>query len=344
MAAASSSSEETLSSLAQPELTVPAQLPAEVVAELFHEDNSRRAFVVLEGGLPVGIIERHDLIERFAHPYGRSLYGRKPVSHIMNDRPLMLDESVSITEASRRLTESGEPELMQSFIITREGYYLGLGRVRDLLTRLTDLQLRYARHANPLTGLPGNVPLTQHIDGLLARGIEPTVAYFDCNDFKPYNDVYGYAAGDRVLRDIGSLLERHAAGGQDFIGHVGGDDFVIVFQSADWEARCQAILRDFAVLAPAYYTQQDGVQGGIWTCDRQGMARFFPFLSIAIGICQPDPVRCLSHLEVAALAADAKHAAKKLTGNALFLSRRRGPQQQADEEADAPAPAETSSS
>lgn len=317
--------DETLATLALAELTVPVELPTEVVAQLFHEDHKRRALVVLDRGLPVGLVERHDLLELFAHPYGRSLYGRKAIGQVMNNAPLMLDAGTSIAAASRRLTAGGEPELMQSFIITRDGYYLGLGRVRDLLARLTDLQLHYARHANPLTGLPGNVPLTQHIDAKLSARGDITVAYVDCNDFKPYNDVYGYAAGDRVIRDLGLLLERQAVAGRDFVGHVGGDDFIVVFESEDWEARCEAILAGFAALAPTYYTQRDGLQGGIWTCDRQNNPRFFPLLSIAIGVCQPDAVRCISHLDVATLSADAKHEAKRGGGNRLFISRRRGP-------------------
>jgi diguanylate cyclase (GGDEF)-like protein len=319
------STEETLSALALPEMTVSATLSTDLVFRLFDEEHSLRALVVVDQGLPVGLVERSELIELFAQPYGRSLYGRRPIAMLMNSKPLMLDEHTGITAASREVTAGGDPELMQSFIITRHGRYLGLGRVRDLLARLTDMQLRDARHANPLTGLPGNVPLNQHINEQLACRVPMAVAYVDCNDFKPYNDVYGYAAGDRVLRELGLLLEQHAAIELDFVGHVGGDDFVLVFTSPDWEARCHAILRDFAALAHTYYTQNDCHQGGIFAEDRQGQPCFFPLLSIAIGVCLPDPGLCPSHLEVAALATDAKHEAKQGLGNFLFVSQRRGP-------------------
>lgn len=332
------SSEETLSALALPELAIAPHTTTEAAFELFHDDQQRRALVVADHGAPVGLIERVSLIELFAQPYGRALYGRRPVTQIMNCQPLILDENMGIAIAALRLTAGGEPELMQSFIITRNGFYLGLGRVRDLLAKLTEMQLRYARYANPLTGLPGNVPLTQHIDARLAAGAKLAVAYFDCNDFKPYNDVYGYAAGDRVIREVGQLLERHADAGCDFIGHVGGDDFVVVFESADWEARCQAILDGFAVGARAYYTQRDILQGGIRSTDRQGELRFFPMLSIAVGVCLPDPLYCHSHLEVAALAADAKHEAKQHEGNFLYVSRRRRPETVAVDEQPLPPP------
>lgn len=319
------SSEETLSVLALPEPAIAPHTPVEAAFELFHEDQRRRALVVADRGQPVGLIERLSLIELFAQPFGRSLFGRRPVTQIMNASPLILDEHLGIAAAALRLTADGEPELLQSFIITRKGFYLGLGRVRDLLAKLTDMQLRHARHANPLTGLPGNVPLTQHIDACLARAAAITVAYFDCNDFKPYNDVYGYAAGDRVIRELGLLLEQHTVPGEDFVGHVGGDDFVVVFESPDWEARCRTILDSFAVGARDYYTQRDLLQGGIRSTDRQGQLRFFPVVSVAVGVCQPDPQHCRSHLDVASLAADAKHEAKQHGGNFLFLSRRHRP-------------------
>lgn len=319
------SNDETLSTLALPDPAIAPGTSAETAFAIFHEDHRRRALVVADRGVPVGLVERLSLIERFAQPYGRSLYGRRPVAQIMNSQPLILDEHLNIAAAAIRLTADGEPELMQSFIITRNGLYLGLGRVRDLLSRLTDMQLRHARHANPLTGLPGNVPLTQHIDHCLRSGIAVTVAYFDCNDFKPYNDVYGYAAGDRVIRELGALLEQHTAAGEDFVGHIGGDDFMVVFESLDWEARCQQILSAFATAVPAFYTQRDLLQGGIESRDRNGELRFFPLLSVAVGVCQPDPQYCHSHLDVANLAADAKHTAKQPGGNTLFLSRRRRP-------------------
>ena len=317
------SSEETLSVLALPELAISPQTSTEAAFDLFHDDLRRRALVVADRGAPVGLIERASLIELFAQPYGRALYGRRPVAQIMNSRPLILEENLDIAVAALRLTASSEPELMQSFIITRNGLYHGLGRVRDLLTKLTEMQLRHARHANPLTGLPGNVPLTQHIDARLEAGASIAVAYFDCNDFKPYTAVYGYAAGDRVIREVGQLLEQHVDCGIDFVGHVGGDDFVVVFESPDWERRCSAVLDRFAALAPSYYTQRDLLQGGISSTDRQGQLRFFPLLSIAVGVCRPDPQHCQSHLDVATLAADAKHEAKQHEGNFLFVSRRR---------------------
>src|SRR5690606_37353004 len=124
------------------------------------------------------------------------------------------------------------------FIITEQGSYRGVGSFMDLLRQITDLQLTIARHANPLTGLPGNVPLNEHIQHAIQQKRCVTVCYFDLDNFKPYNDTYGYNKGDKVINKTAKILSQHLDHEFDFLGHVGGDDFIVVFDSQDWQARC----------------------------------------------------------------------------------------------------------
>ena len=95
-----------------------------------------------------------------------------------------------------------------------------------------------ARYANPLTLLPGNVPIQEHIERLLQSQRPFAVAYCDLDHFKPYNDVYGYKRGDQVIQRLGRILVECAAPEVDFVGHIGGDDFIVVFENADWPERC----------------------------------------------------------------------------------------------------------
>jgi len=109
---------------------------------------------------------------------------------------------------------------------------------------------------------------------------------------------------------------------QDFIGHVGGDDFVLIFRSENWRKRCENILAEFEKLAVTLLPEQ---QKGYWSEDRQGTRQRFGPLTLAIGCVNPDPTQCTTHHQVSLLLADAKHSAKMSGGNAIFESRRRAP-------------------
>jgi GGDEF domain-containing protein len=218
--------------------------------------------------------------------------------------------------------------MANDFIITRNGEYFGLGKVRDLLRKITELQIRNARYSNPLTQLPGNVPIYEFIDSLLFARKPFQVAYCDLNNFKPYNDVYGYAKGDAVLQKLASILSAHVSFSDNFLGHIGGDDFIIVFQDNDWRKKLNTILTIFECEAPLFYDEKDRRSGGIWAHDRTGQPKFYSFLSLSIGVVMPDCLHCGSHHEVASLATEAKHEAKNVGGNNIFISRRKRPSDQ----------------
>ncbi|MCD6060368.1 MAG: hypothetical protein K0S16_679 [Moraxellaceae bacterium] len=281
---------------------------------------------VVRDGHPLGIVERSYLLELFAQPYGRALNERKPVADIMQTA-IVLPATTPLLEAGRHLIEisAESDELPHSIVVVDDDErYTGLVRVRELLRCITELQIRDAREASPLTGLPGNSSLARHIEAALASYRVLHVAYVDCNHFKPYNDTYGFAAGDMVIHAIGEILVQHADA-QDLVAHIGGDDFMVVFTSTDWQRRCEAVLRDFRARAPAFYNQEDAARGRMHGQDRQGHDCWLPLLSLAIGVCSPDPQYCRSHLEVSALAGDAKSEAKRIGGNVLYVTRRRRP-------------------
>lgn len=179
------------------------------------------------------------------------------------------------------------------------------------------------RHANPLTGLPGNVPIYEHLDEAIQRKDRVTVAYFDLDNFKPFNDVYGYARGDAVIRLVASALEEHLGPDGDFLGHVGGgDDFIVVFHSHDWQMRCEQILTTFSQRVGEHYRSEDREQGGIFALSREGEERFFPLVTLSIGAISPDMERVVSHGDIADMATRAKHNAKNIPGSSLYVERR----------------------
>lgn len=175
---------------------------------------------------------------------------------------------------------------------------------------VTEARIEAARHANPLTFLPGDVPITEHIARLLSSGGAFVACYCDLNDFKPFNDHYGYWRGDEMIRLVARTLIAHVDARRDFVGHVGGDDFVVLFQSGDWEVRCTRIIAAFSAKARLLYDEEALAQGGIAAHDRHGVSRFFSCTSLSIGAVPIQP-RMYAHPEdVATAAAAAKHRAK----------------------------------
>ena len=307
--------------------TVPTVSPQSTLAEVsdvFSALPEICAIPVLVDGEPAGIVRRADLLELFSTQYGRALYEQKPVLRLMHRDALVVDCDTPLERVSCMITEQDESALRrQEMIIVQDGCYLGMASVRDLLRRITELKIRNAHHSNPLTLLPDNVPINREIDRLLQNTVDFHVASFDLNHFKSFNDCYGYSRGNQVICQLGSLLASHICSEMDCLGHSGGDNFVVLFRSRDWRARCERILVAFERRLQELYKARELAAGGIWSQDCNDQPAFFPLLSLAIGVVHPDPYKCSGYSEVAELAAEAKKQAQQQNGNAIFLSARR---------------------
>lgn len=314
----------TVSCLITPNLSIAPDLTVDAVGTILRRNKDLYYLPVVQNEQPIGLIRRLDFMDIFLSNFGRELHGKKLAARFMDPKPLIIEEKLLLEHASRlvthRMDRFSDPH---AFIIAQDGRYRGLGWTLNLLEKITDLRVHDARYANPLTLLPGNVPIQERIEALLQSQRLFVVAYCDLDYFKPFNDVYGYQQGDQVIQRVGQILVAQTDPERDFIGHIGGDDFIVIFESPDWRARSERILEIFGQTAPHFYTEQDQCRGGITAHDRCGQERFFPLLSLSIGVVQPDPAGCRSHHDVATLATEAKHQAKLLKGNSLFLERRR---------------------
>jgi diguanylate cyclase (GGDEF)-like protein len=294
------------------------------VYEMFSSNPELQIIPVVEDGMPLGLISRHDLIDRFARLYSRDLYGKKPCTSFMYARPLITDKDTRLQDLSQIIVEADHHHLSNGFIITDQGRYLGMGTGHDLMREITQMQINAARYANPLTLLPGNVPINEHIERLLGNGTHFSACYVDLDHFKPFNDVYGYRKGDDVIQLTGRILATHCDPNRDFIGHIGGDDFIVLFQNEDWEVRCRTMLEAFAAAMPAHYSIEDSERGGYVSEDRRGKKVFHPLVTLSLGVVRVDPGQYVSHHQIASATSEAKKQAKKIPGNSLFIERRQG--------------------
>ncbi|MGJ8690624.1 MAG: GGDEF domain-containing protein [Gammaproteobacteria bacterium] len=290
----------------------------------FVKDDQLTAVAVIDAyQVPIGLIRRSKLLTTFSSQYGRSLHGAKSVSNFMERTNIVVERQWNLEQVSNLITDNMKNQIEADFIIVDHGKYAGLGKVLGLLKKITDLQIRNARYANPLTLMPGNVPLYEHLDQLIISQADFCVAYCDIDNFKPYNDVYGYFEGDRVIKLLADILCENTLKPIDFIGHVGGDDFIVVFSSDDWHEHCKRILNAFESHVPSLYTDDDRVRGGIHSESREGLSQFFPFMSLSIGVVTPDTNNVTSHNDISNMASQAKHNAKNIKGNSLFIERRK---------------------
>lgn len=306
--------------------TVPSSMTNNDVYEIFLKEPKLLIIPVVDGDQPLGLISRFEMIDHFARPYQRELYGKKSCRQFMDANPLIADQHTTLQELSFRMVQADAHHLFNGFIVTDQGRYLGLGTGHDLMREITQMQINAARYANPLTQLPGNVPINEHIDRLLESGTRFWACYVDLDHFKPFNDVYGYRRGDDVIQLTGNMLTERCDANRDFVGHIGGDDFMVLFQSEDWEARCEGILADFERNVREFYSIEDRERGGYLSEDRQGKKVFYSLMSLSIGVIRVDPRQYYTHHQIATAAAESKRQAKKIHGNSLFLDRRQQPQ------------------
>ncbi len=292
---------------------------------IFKAHSEISSLPVLHHNAPVGLITRQQILEIYSDRFGPELHSRKPVAQFMNEQPLVVESSAALEDVSYLLTENGEADLIQDFIIAEHGQYHGIGKTSALLRAITDQQISSARHANPLTQLPGNVPINEQVNLLIGQQVDFKVAYCDINGFKAFNDVYGYAMGDKAITLLASIISDQVNCEYDFIGHIGGDDFILLLRSENAQALCENICQLFKTQARSLYDNVARGNKGIWSQDRQGNRAFFPLMTLSIGMVQPDLDAHLRADDISALASEAKKEAKLLTDGGVYVSPARFP-------------------
>jgi len=297
--------------------TVTPQTTNDEIAALFQHDSKLHAVAVLDEGRPVAIINRLMFMNQYAKLYYRDISGRKSCMSNANTQPRLIEKNHQIDELVGILTSEDQRYLTDGFIVIDNGRYLGLGTGDQLVRSVTESRIEAARHANPLTFLPGNIPITQHIERLLRKQTRFVACYADLNSFKPFNDRYGYWRGDAMIRLLATVIKAHCDNQRDFLGHVGGDDFIVLFQSPDWHERCHRIIAEFNAQAVQLFEESARLAGGIEAEDRQGVRRFFPLTTLSIGAVVVPSGQSLHAEDVANQAALAKHDAK-LSGDGFF--------------------------
>ncbi|HEV2700913.1 MAG TPA: bifunctional diguanylate cyclase/phosphodiesterase [Steroidobacteraceae bacterium] len=305
--------------LAMPVPDVPDSTPVGQVVEMFRMHPACTALAVTTAGHPVGVVRRDELLILLSKPLYPEVYNRKPVSAVMDANAVRIDARARLDQVSRVVTGQSATGRRDDFIITRQGSYLGMGRMIDLLRQITAQQIQAAKHSNPLTGLPGNREIQSHLSQWLMRRQPFVTCHLDLDHFKFFNDTYGYARGDQVLMHVAETLVRTVRARIDFVGHVGGDDFVFLMRSHDWSLRLMSLLEDLGASLPNFYDNEHREAGCILGRDRDGQERQFALLSASVAVVEIDAAPSMTAEVIAERLRRAKKAAKALPGYSCVL-------------------------
>jgi len=223
------------------------------------------------------------------------------------------------------LTARSEPnDVVSGFETGADDYITKPFNIPELLARIKGQLRRAAQPSvrNPLSGLPGNVLLAEEIKFRLKRGDPFALLYVDLDNFKAFNDTYGFARGDRVIKLMADVIVselRDHGDGTEFIGHIGGDDFAILTTPDKVDQICQVLIRGFDMQVRHLYDRQDLERGFLQGVDRHGVTRQFPIVSISIGGVTNRTTTYTDHEELSRVAADMKHFAKQRAGSSYAI-------------------------
>lgn len=209
---------------------------------MFHQDKKLFALpVVNDKDRPVGLIVRQILTEYFSKRYTKELKGKKPISFIMDDEPIIVDKGTSVEDLSHIILATGMEHMVSGFIITKDKKYLGMVNGYDLLKEMTRRNQEYLfglAHYDQLTGLPNRTLLMDRLNqgiSLSNRTLRPIFLLFiDLDGFKLVNDTYGHSTGDKLLKEVANRLHSCLREG-DTAARLGGDEFVVILLDSDFD-------------------------------------------------------------------------------------------------------------
>ncbi|MFD0673472.1 GGDEF domain-containing protein [Cohnella sp. GCM10027633] len=309
----------SLSQLAIPVIQFPRETLVSEISRYFELHRETQAIVIIENETPVGLIMKERLHQLLSGQFGLPLYWNRPVGKIMDAHPMRADESVSIDQVSQMAMAREPDKLYDAVIVTRGGKLSGIVFVQAMLEWVTRTRVEFAQWANPLTGLPGNVPIQRELIRRLAEGKAFAIWYADLDHFKWYNDQYGFHNGDEVIRYTAEVLSEGVRdydpkeSGECFVGHVGGDDFIVMTVYADPVAAARQTLKRFE---SGIGTFVGGKKTGV-VYDRNGQPVEGAGLSLSLSLLLFESSEGWTPETVSGRSAHLKKKSKQTKGNSL---------------------------
>lgn len=285
-----------------------------------------RGIVLTEEEKPVGLIMKNKLYYQLGSFYGISLYYRRPIASLMDKSPLIVDSGLPLEAVAQLAMQRKEDNLYDLIVVVKRKKFLGTVSIINLLKYVTNMQVRQAANANALTGLPGNLIIEEKLRQHVEDNSCFSLLYIDIDNFKAFNDKYGFERGDKALLLTAEILnfaiaefdEEHS-----FLGHIGGDDFVIITTPANTTVMCNKIITAFDERIAALYDAEDQHAKGIIIENRQGTQEKYSLMTVSIGVINSTHHNFINYLEISSIAAELKKKAKAIQGSIWVEDARR---------------------
>lgn len=296
---------------------IPITMRISRLSEMFEKDHGLVGVTIVNDRHVMGIVTREQLNRKLSGRYGFTLYQNKEVVSIMDNDFLEADYLTSIKDVSDLAMQRKREAIYDFIVITRDDEYYGIVTVKELLCKSMEIAVCIARDTNPLTGLPGNNIIQQRINSYLGHPFSYSIMYIDIDNFKAYNDAYGFANGDLVIKLLADIL-KDSISNDDFIGHIGGDDFIIILNNYDYDKTFALISTRFSAEALMLYPEKDRRNGYITVANRKGEIEHFPLVSLTAAVASNlTDTTCSTSSELMEMLAKRKKEGKQTVGNSI---------------------------
>ena len=296
---------------------------------IFRKSNDMDHIILMDREIPVGLLTRRHFYSVIGGRYGYSLFQKKFAETIAKTDMLSLEEHMDLRSLGRLAMDRSREDLYDPVIITdSRGRFIGTITMKQVINSAFDMEIKIATCANPLTQLPGNMIIGFWLEEAV-RGREFTVVYADLDNFKAYNDVYGFSRGDEALRLTATVLSEFIAAELPAarLGHIGGDDFIIVSDQSVPADTLNRLCRRFDREREGLFECADRERGWYEARDRRGRAVRFPLVSLSLAVVTGENFRGVVHPgqlgQVAALIKSQVKARNLESGGSGYLIDRR---------------------
>ena len=276
--------------IAVPTPTIPTGTRTEDADEQFRRDRSD-GLIVVDGKRPLGLLMRSKLDRQLSRPYGREVLLRHPVDEVIDPNPLIVDVRLPVEDVARLAMARPDEVVYDHVIVACNQAYVGTVSIRRLFETVTALKVESARLEHPLTGFPGSPSIQEEIAARTHANSAFALLYIDLDNFKAFNDYYGFHHGDRAIQLLASILKDVTANIPDdttFLGHIGGDDFIAVIGEPYLYQFGESVRARFSDAIPSLYKSADSERGFIEITNRQGGLTRFPIMTVTVASLKVD--------------------------------------------------------